>query len=357
MRKGLHARLALIFTLIASAVLILTSIIYALEIHYHFTMFQHESATIQHLDPLSSHLERAMLESILFTAIAAIILVFIVSYFVAKRLSNPLLQMREAAEKMTKGQWKTRVKISGNDELSELGHSLNQLALELENQEIARKNMTADIAHELRKPLTTLKSHMEAFEDGIWEPTLERIKDCTEEINRLIHLIQDLEQLNTIESPEFRMNFKENNLGGVIKHCIVSVTSAYLQKNVDVQANSSDNLNFPFDEERMKQILFNLLSNSLKYTPAGGLVRVSAENKGDHVLISVKDNGTGMRKKSLEKVFDRFYREDRSRSRDTGGSGIGLTIVRRLVEAHQGTVWIESTEGMGTIVYIQLPKN
>lgn len=356
MKKGLHARLALSFTLTTTSVLILSSIVYALEIHYHFKMFQHESSLNQKMDPLSSHLERAMLESIFFTAAGAIILVIIISYFVAKKLSGPLLQMRRAAEKMTKGDWATRIHITGNDEVSELGTSLNLLALELERQEKIRKSMTADIAHELRTPLATLKSHMEAFEDGIWEPTPERIRGCTEEINRLIHLIHDLEQLNTIESPDFRMNFLQHDLKQTIENCIESVRGAFLQKNIMLDTKLSGGLDFPFDEERMKQVFFNLLSNSLKYTPSGGLVIVSAIEEKKSVLLVVEDSGSGIKTDSQSKVFNRFYREDSSRSRNTGGSGIGLAIVKRLVEAHHGEVWIESQLGKGTSVFVRLPK-
>ncbi|MBM7694090.1 signal transduction histidine kinase [Peribacillus deserti] len=334
----------------------MTSIVYALEIHYHFSMFQHESSLNQKMDPLSTHLERALLESILITAIGAVILVFIVSFYVARKLSSPLLEMKKAAEKMAKGQWKTRVSISGNDEVSELGQSLNQLAFELNQQDIARKNMTADIAHELRTPLATLKSHMEAFEDRVWEPTPERLSACTEEINRLILLIQDLEQLNTMESPDFKINIQPNDLKEVIKQCAASIRGAYLQKNIQLNLEFSGELDFSFDVERMKQVFLNLLSNSLKYTEPGGVVSVLAHNEEDSMIIQVKDNGAGMKKEFLMKAFDRFYREDSSRSRRTGGSGLGLAIVKRLVKSHHGEVWIESVAGKGTTVSISLPK-
>ncbi|WP_026694445.1 sensor histidine kinase [Peribacillus kribbensis] len=354
--KGLRVRLGLILIGIASAVLILTSIVYAIEAHYHIAMFQNESSSRKEMAPLSTHLERAMMESILYTALGAIILVIIISFYAAKRLSTPLLQMKRAADRMAKGRWKTRVSIKGNDELSQLGLSLNQLASELEKQDTARKNMTADIAHELRTPLATLKSHMEAFEDGIWDPTPKRIKDCTEEINRLIHLVQDLEQLNTIEASDFKICRRPSDLETVIEQCAASIRGAFLQKNVDLELFFQGDLEFDFDEERMKQVLFNLLSNSLKYTSPGGSASVLAEDQSGTVLLKVMDNGIGMKAESIQKAFDRFYREDHSRSRRTGGSGIGLAIVKRLVESHQGTIWIESKEGKGTTVSISLPK-
>ncbi|WP_409294899.1 sensor histidine kinase [Peribacillus sp. SCS-26] len=356
MKKGLRSRLTLHLSLIATSVLIFSSIVYALEIHYHFSMFQDESAAGHNMGSLSTHLERAVLESIFFTAAGSIILVFIISHFAAGRLSSPLIQMKAAAEKMSRGNWGTRVAAEGQDELAALGQSLNTLAQELENQEQARKDMTADIAHELRTPLSTLKSFMEAFEDRVWEPEPPRLRACTREIDRLIHLIQDLEQLNSLESPQLRMSFESRSLRQLIKECIDSAADSFKNKNIELSASLTGELIFFFDQERLKQILINLLSNSLKYTSPGGKVIISAIEEKDTVLLKVTDNGTGIAPQSLEKVFDRFFREDASRSRETGGSGIGLAIVKKLIAAHHGEIWIDSQRGEGTAVNLRLPK-
>jgi signal transduction histidine kinase len=354
--KGLHARLAMSFIIIASTVLVIASIVIMVEIHYHFQMFQSESSNNNPIDVLSFHLEKAMLESIFWTAIGAILIVFIISYFVARKLSNPLIQMRHVAEQMSQGKWETRIHANGNDEISDLAKSFNDLAEQLQNQEVLRKNMTADIAHELRTPLATLKSHMEAFEDGIWEPTPSRLNSCTEEINRLINLISDLEQLNNLESPDFKLRLKSGDFRDVVIQSVDSVKGAFVQKNIQLEISKNDALTICLDQERMVQVLINLLTNALKYTNSGGKVTVSVELTDQGLLALVRDNGMGIKEENLLKVFERLYREDPSRSRSSGGSGIGLAVVKRLVEAHKGRVWIQSKENEGTTVFVLLPK-
>ncbi|AJS58438.1 sensor histidine kinase [Paenibacillus sp. IHBB 10380] len=356
MIKGLHARLATSFIIIASTVLVIASIVIMLEIHYHFQMFQSESSITNKMNVINYHLERAMLESILWTALGAIMFVFIVSYFVAKKISQPLIQMRQVAERMSKGKWDARIHVDGNDEISELATSFNHLAHQLQQQEVVRRNMSADIAHELRTPLATLKSHMEAFEDGIWEPTPSRLNSCTEEINRLIHLISDLEQLNNLESPDFKIRLKNGDFKDVVTQSVDSVKEAFIQKNIKLEISDIEHTILYMDQERMVQVLINLLTNSLKYTNSGGKVSVSFKTRDQVLLVLVKDNGVGMKEENLLKVFDRLYREDPSRSRSSGGSGIGLAIVKRLVEAHKEQVWIDSKENEGTTVFVQLPK-
>jgi signal transduction histidine kinase len=245
---------------------------------------------------------------------------------------------------------------NGNDEISELANSFNNLAYQLQQQEIVRKNMTADIAHELRTPLATLKSHMEAFEDGIWEPIPSRLNSCTEEINRLIHLIGDLEQLTNIESPDYKLSLKEGDFKEVVFQSVEAVKGAFAQKNIELEIGNIDNSIIFMDQERMVQVIINLLSNALKYTNSGGRVIVSVMTKDKKLLVSIKDNGIGVKKKNLHRVFERLYREDPSRSRSSGGSGIGLAIVKRIVEAHKGRVWIDSIKNEGTTVFLELPK-
>ncbi|WP_221569065.1 cell wall metabolism sensor histidine kinase WalK [Alkalihalobacillus sp. TS-13] len=355
MIKGLHGRLAISFIIVTSTILVIASIIIMFEIHYHFEMAKSETSGSHNLNTYNLHLEKAMLESILWTSIGALVPVFIVSYFVAKRLADPLIKMRYAAERMAKGDWNTRIHMKNNDEISELADSFNDLARQLQKQETLRKNMTADIAHELRTPLATLKSHMEAFEDDVWKPTRERLGSCTEEIDRLIHLVDDLEQLNTMESPEFKLKLEQVNIDQVVTQSIESVHSAFLRKNITLVKGSIHRSKVIIDQERMIQVVINLLTNALKYTPSGGRVTVTVEKKDHSILLSVIDNGIGMSKETVDRVFERFYREDASRNRKSGGSGIGLAIVKRLVEAHSGQVWIHSKKNVGTSVYVQLP--
>lgn len=356
MFRGLHARLAISFVIAASSILIIASIIIMLEVHYHLSMFKEDVPDFNSISPLTHHFEKALLSSILWTSIGAVLLVTLISYFVAKGLSTPLIQMRNAAEKMAKGDLGVRTETLGNDELNDLGVSLNQLASQLQRQETARKNMTSDIAHELRTPLATIKSHLEAFEDGVFQPTPERLHSLKEEIERLILLVQDLEHLTAMESPQSVLELKQEDLNNVISRSIDAVSASYAQKGVKLESISAAPIELKLDAKRMTQVFINLLTNALTYTPAGGYVTVTAAEVTDHVYVTVKDTGKGIPKDEVEQVFERFYRSEKSRNREYGGSGIGLTIVKRIIEAHDGQIWIESELGKGTEVHIHFSK-
>ncbi|MDR7071056.1 sensor histidine kinase [Fictibacillus barbaricus] len=356
MFKGLHARLSIVLILAASSILVIAGLIIMIEVHHHFMMFQKDVPEFKSIRPLTIHFERALLGSILWTSIGAIILVCFISFFVARNLSKPLVEMRKAAEKMASGGLDVRVKTIGNDELNELGYSLNQLASKLQFQETSRKTMTSDIAHELRTPLATIKSHLEAFEDGIFQPTEERIHSLKEEIDRLILLVQDLEHLTAMESPQFILDRKKVNLSEIMSKSMDTISGAYIQKGVKLEKDYRSFIGMNLDAKRITQVFINLFSNALKYTPTGGKVMVSAAEEKDSVLISVRDTGTGFPKEDVKQVFERFYRSEKSRNRDYGGSGIGLAIAKKIIEAHEGQIWIESELGMGTIVYIRLMK-
>ncbi|MGG1574160.1 sensor histidine kinase [Fictibacillus sp. NRS-1165] len=355
--KGLHARLTIVFILAATSILLISSLIVMLEVHHHFKMFQIDAPEFRAITPLTIHFERAVIGSILWTSLGVFVLVCVLSYIVANRLSRPLIQMRMAAEKMAKGDLDVRVNNQGNDELNELGQSLNELAALLKNQEAVRKNMTSDIAHELRTPLATLKSHLEAIEDGIFEATPDRMHSFREEIERLILLVQDLEQLTTFEAPDFILEKKQEELDLVILQSISTLKQSFDQKGVDVKYSDSVRINLWLDKKRMVQLFINLLTNALKFTPSGGNVIITSQKEPDTVFITIKDTGIGIPEEDVKKVFERFYRSEKSRNRQFGGSGIGLTIAKQLVEAHGGTIWITSVLGEGTTVYIRLPLN
>ena len=205
--RGLHARLTWTLVGIAAGVLVLATLVMLVETHHHFAMYENQMQTSHDHDliHLNSHIEMALVQSILWTALGALLIAIVVSYLMAKRLTAPLVGMRRVAERMAEGQLEARTEVVGEDEVAELGRTLNWLAEQLQAQESLRKTMSADIAHELRTPLTTLKSHMEAFEDGVWQPTPARIRSCYEEIERLIHLVRDLEHLTHMESPDFTL--------------------------------------------------------------------------------------------------------------------------------------------------------
>jgi signal transduction histidine kinase len=350
-------RLTITFISVASGMVGLASIIYLLEMHYHISLYQKNFPLPDpHLVNYTYHFERALIESTIWTAIGTILLAVFISFYVAKRITTPLIEMRKIAEQMAQGNWDSRVKVDGTDEIAHLGQTLNHLTEQLQKQEELRENLTSDVAHELRTPLATLKSHMEAFENGIWEPTLERIHSCQEELERLIHLVGDLEQLTNLESPGFELQKKEENLVEIVQQSALAVETNFRLKEVELVTQVPDCVLAFVDRNRIAQILINLLSNALKFTPSGGTVVVKVTEEENDATILITDTGVGIPDYEVAKVFERFYRVDKSRSRKLGGSGIGLTIVKKLVEEHEGSIRIESSVGEGTSIFISIPK-
>jgi len=354
MKFGLRYRLSLVLLSAVVGTLLLAGISLMAETHYHFHLYQEQYGMDHNLQGLTFHLEQALLQSMMWTLLGAFVLAAVISLYLAKRLSAPLIEMKQAAEKITRGDLSVRIHVPGSDELSELGRALNHLAEQLQQQERLRVTMTQDIAHDLRTPLATLKSHMQAMLDQIWEPTPARLRSCYEETERLITLVADLEQLTEMDSPHFRLHRKPENLAALIEQSVRIVSAAFLEKGVRLAVQPHPALCLNVDRDRLIQILVNVLSNSFKFTPEGEKVEIRVEDENGSVLITVQDTGPGIAPEDLPYVFERFYRADKSRNRKSGGGGIGLTIVKKLVEAHGGKVWIES--GNGTIVSIRLPK-
>jgi signal transduction histidine kinase len=356
--KGLYARIAAACIGIASAVLLISTVTFILETHYHLTLYQHQEQDMNMSSPaFDIHFEQALVQSVLWTAILGMILAILISLFVAKRITAPLVQMKTVAERMAKGQLTSRAEVTGRDEIADLGNSLNHLAEQLLLQEQLRKTLTADVAHELRTPLATLKSHMEAMMEGVWDPTPRRLQSCFEEIERLRFLVGDLEQLTEVESPNFKLRLQEENIGEIVQHHIGASQAAYERKGVTLVLLGGGNFKAVIDKLRFGQVMVNLLSNALKFTPSGGNVTVEMKEQSKTFSISVSDTGIGIDENELSFVFERFYRADKSRDRKSGGSGIGLTIAKKLVEAHGGTIEIRSQVGKGTTVEFYLPKS
>ncbi|WP_248928344.1 sensor histidine kinase [Paenibacillus hamazuiensis] len=355
--KGLYARIAIACIGIASGVLIISAVTFIIGTHYHLTMYQQQAQDMNITSPaFDTHLEQALVQSVFWTAILGIVLAIVISLFVAKRITSPLIEMKAVAERMAKGELTSRTEVTGRDEIADLGNSLNYLAEQLMLQEQLRKTMTADVAHELRTPIATLKSHMAAMIEGVWDPTPRRLESCYEEIERLRFLVGDLEQLTEVESPNFKLKLKEENIGAVVQHHIEAIQAAYERKGVRLSFRNEANIQASIDKLRFGQIIANLLSNALKFTPQGEKVAVEIKEQSETFSISVSDSGIGIDEKELPFIFERFYRADKSRDRKSGGSGIGLTIVKKLVEAHGGAIDIQSRVGEGTTFEFRLPK-
>lgn len=301
---------------------------------------------------------RTIKQNIFLVAIMILILSFIFSMLISKRLSSGFSKLSKSVDDLQTHKWQTRIPVEElTEELKPLGTSFNQLALSLAKEEELRKQFTADLAHELRTPLSTLRSQIEAYQDGIWEPTSQRLQQSHDELMRLVRLVNELEKLLAAENPQIKLHKTEIEATNIISFMKVQFESAFREKGVNlIIANTDKKYWFRADHDRVIQILTNIINNALKYTPAEKKVEIKVIEKADYIGFTVRDQGIGISEEDLPYLYERFYRGDKSRDRKTGGIGIGLSIVKALVDAHNGEIIINSELNVGTNVTVFFPK-
>lgn len=301
---------------------------------------------------------KSALTRILFiSALVALIIGVLTSIFLSNSLTKPLIKIRNTAVEMQKGNLKNKSEIKTNTiEIKELSNSINYLGETLSVQDDIRRKYASNISHELRTPISTLKSHVEAILDGIWDASPEHLSILMTEINRLSTLVDDLKNSFNINKDTISLNKTKFNLSDEIKNIITLFSPRLTRDNISIDQSIEENLNVYMDKDKLKQIMYNLIENSIKYLDKDGQISISLTkiNK-DKVIIKVKDNGSGIKEDYLPFVFDRFYRTDESRSKDTGGTGLGLSIVKSIVRAHEGHIEVNSIYGQGSEFIIHLP--
>ncbi|WP_085505125.1 sensor histidine kinase [Thalassobacillus devorans] len=280
------------------------------------------------------------------------------SFLFSNQLTSGLRRVKDAVQALSNNDTTVRVTNSKlTDEIQQVADAYNQLAERLNSQQMLRKQFTADIAHELRTPITILKTQIEAFQDGIWQPTQERLANSHKELMRLVRMVNDLEELMEAENPDIHLNVEEVNTNQTLTHIKEHFYVAAKQKDLQLDLTLPEEpIYFEGDKDRVWQIMLNLVSNAIRYTPEKGTIRIQANETAENVFITVTDDGIGIAAEDLPHIFDRFYRAEKSRARKTGGAGIGLAIVKALVQAHHGQINAQSTEGKGTKMIVQLPK-
>ncbi|NLY43503.1 MAG: HAMP domain-containing protein [Clostridiaceae bacterium] len=294
--------------------------------------------------------------TLIWVAIIALLISVFIGAYLSRRLSVPITKASETAQRIAKGDYSQRSKVNtSTKEIRELITAVNDLAETLENQEHLRKRLTADVSHELRTPLTTLQSHLEAMIDGIWQPTAERLKSCYDEIIRISKMVNDLHFLAEVEGESHKLNKTNFDLYELTSNIVLNFQSQFKNKNVGIVLEGSRQELYA-DKDKISQVIINLVSNGLKYTPSGGLVKACVTGDKKTVKLIIQDNGEGISEEDVPNIFERFYRADKSRNRLTGGSGIGLAIVKAIVEVHHGSVEVESTVGVGTRFTVSLPR-
>jgi two-component system, OmpR family, sensor histidine kinase BaeS len=298
---------------------------------------------------------RTLLDGALMAAIIALLL----GVFLSRTLTRPIRELTRATQAVSEGDLSQQVPIRSNDELGELGKAFNKMSAELSRSVNARKQMTADIAHELRTPLSLILGHAEAVHDGVLPPTRENFEIIREEATRLEHLVDDLRILSLADAGELTINLQTIEPQRLL-HEVASIYQYQAQrKNIRLDLDIASPLStIEVDPGRMTQVLTNILDNALRHTPEGGKIILSAKDASadDQVELAIQDSGPGLNAEDLDRIFERFYRKDPSRQREDGGSGLGLAIAKSIVQAHGGQLSAESGVGKGLKVIITLPK-
>ncbi len=294
--------------------------------------------------------------------IAAVAVAILLSWQLARQITSPLHSLTAAAGRIAGGDLKHRVDIRGDAELESLAAAFNHMADSLEKNEAARRQLVADVAHDLRTPLAILQANIEAIQDGVAEPNSERLETLHQETRLLTRLVTDLRDLSLAEVGRLPLEVEEVDLAAIVHRAVDALRPLAEPRAVQMREElPAGGVLVRADERRIEQVLRNLLDNALRYTPGGGAVTVAAwlwHGEGRDVQearVLVRDTGAGIAPNDLPHVFDRFYRGDASRSRATGGSGIGLALVKQLVEAQGGRVWVKSELGHGSEFGFSLP--
>ena len=298
---------------------------------------------------LFTNFRNAVKEALGLALAAAFTAAVVVSLIVSRQVVAPIRQMMFASQRIADGHYDERVDVPGDiagdgvDELAQLALSFNQMASKLEYTEDMRRQLIGDVAHELRTPLTTIKGSMEGLMDGVLTPDVQTFQQIHRETDRLQRLIDDLQELSRVEAGAYEMNLLLREVQDLIEITKTTLIRQFTEKGVALDIELDAGLPMvSADEDRIGQVLLNLVGNALQYTPAGGVVTIRAQREKNEVLISVSDTGVGIQVEHIDQIFTRFFRADSSRSRTAGGSGIGLTIARYLTEAHGGRIWAES---------------
>jgi signal transduction histidine kinase len=304
--------------------------------------------------------------------LATILLVFatgiaaVVGFFLSAALTDRIVPLNQAAEQIARGELNTRVAVVGRDELAQLTRSFNAMAAQLElaqakQQELdtLRRELVAWVSHDLRTPLTSMRAVLEALADGVVDDpeTVQRYyRVAQQDIRSLSHLIDDLFDVSQIDAGGLQLDVAPNSIGDLISDTIERFSETARRQNVQLAGEVQPGTDpVKMDAQRIGRVLANLTSNALRHTPAGGQVHLSARRTSSGVEVEVRDTGEGIRPEDLPYVFDRFYRGEKSRSRATGGAGLGLAIARGIVEAHGGSIRVESEAGHGARFVFVLP--
>ncbi len=299
---------------------------------------------------------RSMDTLLIFSALGSLVVAIILGLILSRRLSMPLLELSSAAQKAATGDLSHKVQVNTKDEIGSLATSFNQMMKDLENLITARKQMTADIAHELRTPISIILGYAEGVQDGILKPNAENFEIIRDEALRLERLVNDLKILSQADVKELPLDKREFSIQKLVNEVERTIESRLFEKKITLKIDVEPNLpSLIIDPDRILQAIRNILDNSIRYSPKGSEILIQAKQQQGYVQLSITDNGPGLSSEELEKIFQRFYRTDSARTRDIEGSGLGLAISQSIIEQHKGKVWAENHNAKGLKLVILLP--
>ncbi len=291
----------------------------------------------------------------LWGGLLAVGIALLVTFILSRRILAPVKALSYAARRLGQGDFSQRVSVKDKGEMGEFAQTFNSMAGDLERAEKIQRTMVADIAHELRTPLSNIRGYLEAISDKVIKPNTDTLHSIEEEAALLSRLVDDLQELSLAETGELKLERQVEDISKVIKRSVIAEQPSAMAKGLSLAIDLPAELPaVNIDAQRISQVLRNLLNNALAHT-AEGSITVSARQQDNWVEISVTDTGEGIPEKELPEIFERFYRVDKSRTRTTGGSGLGLTITKRLVEAHGGSIEAYSEEGEGSRFSFTIP--
>ena len=307
--------------------------------------------------PHEQEFSQGLIASILWAGALASFVAIVLGLLLTRAVVKPIRTVRDATQRVAAGDLSHRVPVTSDDEIGDLARQFNEMAASLERDEQLRRKMMADISHELRTPLAVMRGQVEAVQDGVFDPSLENIAPIHDQVLLLGRLVDDLRDLALAEAGRLRLERAEVRLGRLIGRVVDAFRSRAQGRRLSLLAEIPDVLPpIEADAQRLEQVVGNLLDNALRYTEPGGAIKVSAWSDPDWVIFAVEDNGAGIPPEDLPYIFDRFYRVDEARSGAQGGSGLGLSIAKQLVEAHGGNISAEGEIGKGSTFTVRLPR-
>lgn len=313
---------------------------------------------IEGLFTIEQQFQDSMINSVIIGLIISFIIAIILSIIFSNRMTKPLNKLLTALRRLTEGDHAYRIELGTEDEFQNLADSFNEMSQKLAENEINRKGLIADVAHELRTPISIIAGELELVQEGTVEPDSRFYISLSDEVQRLNRLVDDLQQLSLAEAGQLSLKCAETNVYQLLQRVVDNFAWVEEEKGITIILDGNKLTTAMIDSDRIKQVIINLLGNAVRLLPVGGEVQLQLTEKPElsSIEIVIADNGPGIAEEQLKYIFDRFYRTDSSRSRDDGGTGLGLSIAKGYVEAHFGTIEVESELNEGTRFIIKLPK-